>query len=141
MGQSSAETVKEIEETRSRLESDLRELEQRLPAPAVWAKRAIGIAAGGGVAGSMFWFGVRRLKKRKQKKAAATRAQQAVVQVVPDEWAKAVSKAIESGEWKGWPTLAGGAWLILRLAELRQLRRTNKLILATAVRPIGPVIG
>jgi hypothetical protein len=134
MGQGSAETVKEIEETRGRLESDLRELEQRLPAPAVWAKRAVGLAAGGGVAGSMFWFGVRRVRKRREKKAAAERAQQAVLQVVPDEWAKAVSKALESGEWKGWLTIAGGAWLVLRLAELRQLRRTNKLILATAAR-------
>jgi hypothetical protein len=134
MGQSSAETVKEIEETRSRLESDLRELEGRLPSPALWAKRAVGIAAGGGLAGSMFWFGVRRVKKRRERKAAAERAQQAVLQLVPDEWAKAVSKALESGEWKGWLTLAGGAWVVLRLAELRQLRRTNKLILASAAR-------
>ena len=139
MGESAAQTVREIEESRGRLERDLRELEGRLPAPARWAKRVAGVAVGGGVAGSMFWFGVKRLKKRREKKAPAAKAQQAVVQLVPDEWTKRMSKAVEDGEWKGWLVLAGGAWLLFRLAELRQLRRTNKLILATA-RPVPPVL-
>ena len=135
MGESAAQTVREIEESRGRLERDLRELEGRLPAPARWAKRVAGVAVGGGVAGSMFWFGVKRLKKRRQKKQApVAQAQQAVVHVVPDEWAERMSKAVEDGEWKGWAVLAGGAWLLFRLAELRQLRRTNKLIMATARR-------
>ena len=49
MGKSSAETVREIEDTRDRLESEIRELEGRLPQPAVWGKRLIGVAAGGGL--------------------------------------------------------------------------------------------
>ena len=72
MGQSSAETVREIEEARGRLESDIRELEQRLPAPAVWAKRVAGLAVGGGLGGTAFWFAVKRLRNRgknKKKKA------------------------------------------------------------------------
>jgi hypothetical protein len=49
MGQSSAETVREIEGIRSRMDSDFRELERRLPQPGVWAKRLVGILVGGGI--------------------------------------------------------------------------------------------
>src|SRR3546814_11037016 len=49
MGQTTAETVKEIEATRSRLDSEFRGLEARLPAPAVWVKRLVGLAVGGGL--------------------------------------------------------------------------------------------
>ena len=66
MGSSAAETGREIEETRSRLESDIRELEGRLPKPAIWAKRVVGVAVGGGIGGSVFWFGVRRIRKRRK---------------------------------------------------------------------------
>jgi len=38
MGQTTAETVKEIEATRSRAGSEFRELEARLPAPALWPR-------------------------------------------------------------------------------------------------------
>lgn len=50
MGQSSAETVKEIEDIRGRIDSNLRVLEDRMPRPAIWAKRLVGIAVGGGIA-------------------------------------------------------------------------------------------
>ena len=46
MGKSAAETVREIEDTRDKLESEIRELEGRLPHPAVWTKRLIGVAVG-----------------------------------------------------------------------------------------------
>lgn len=49
MGQSSAETVREIEGIRGRMDADVRELERRLPRPGVWAKRLVGILVGGGV--------------------------------------------------------------------------------------------
>jgi hypothetical protein len=49
MGQSSAETVREIEDIRGRMDADFRELERRLPQPGVWAKRAAGILIGGGI--------------------------------------------------------------------------------------------
>ena len=76
MGKSSAETVREIKLTRERLDSELTELQDRLPTPAQWGKRLLGVAFGGGVAGSMFWFGVRSLRKRKKRKAEQQRVQE-----------------------------------------------------------------
>jgi len=133
MGQSPAETVREIEETRSRLESNLRELEERLPAPAVWAKRVAGLAVGGGVGGTLFWAAIRRVRKRRKKQREAEAARP-VVQVIPPEWADRLSGAMREGEWKGWLLIAGGLWFLLRLAEIRQLRKTNRL-LVTSARP------
>jgi hypothetical protein len=49
MGQSSAETVREIADIRSRMDSDFSELERRLPQPGLWAKRLVGILVGGGI--------------------------------------------------------------------------------------------
>ena len=127
MGESAAQTVREIEATRGRLEEDLRELEQRLPAPARVAKKVAGIAVGGGVSGALFWFGVKRIRKRREQKAAAKRAEQVVLKVVPDQWAEAVTRAVEDGQWKGIAAAAGAVWLVMRLAELRQLRRMNRM--------------
>jgi hypothetical protein len=118
MGQSAAETVKEIEEVRERLQHDLGELQDRLPQPAVWAKRAVGVALGGGVAGSMLWFVMRRRKKSRQPEFI-----QPVVKVLPDEVVDAVRHQLEDDRWKAWAMGLGGAWLLFRLAELRQLRR------------------
>jgi Protein of unknown function (DUF3618) len=132
MGASTAETVREIEATRARLDADLSELQGRLPAPAVWAKRMVAVLVGSGVAGSAFWFGVHRLRRRRREKVR-TQAVQAVVQVVPEQWAAAVSGAMEDGRWK---QLAGaflGAWALFRLAELRQLRRTNQMMMARSL--------
>jgi hypothetical protein len=128
MGESATETVREIEQTRDRLEDEFRELEQRLPAPGVWAKRLIGVAVGGGVGGSAFWFAARKLRKRRKQKVAQ-RQVQAVVNVLPERWAENVSAALEDGRWKGWAAAAGGAWLLFRLAELRQLRRMNRALI------------
>jgi hypothetical protein len=138
MGESAAETVREIEETRSRLESDLRELEDRLPAPVTWGKRLVGLAVGGGIGGTVFWFGVRRMRKKRKEKAAQAKAQQAVVQLIPAEWAERIGGALEEGEWRGWLVLAGSAWVLLRLAELRQLRRMNRVMLASRPGPLAP---
>jgi hypothetical protein len=130
MGESSAQTVREIEDTRDRLEAEIRELEGRLPQPAVWGKRLIGVVAGGGVGGTLFWFGVRRIRKRRKAKQKA-RPVQAVIQVLPAEWTKRVGTVLENGQAKNWAIGIGGAWLVLRLAELRQLRRMNKALLAS----------
>lgn len=129
MGKSAAETVREIEATRERLDADITELQDRLPAPALWAKRAVGVAVGGGMAGSMFWFGVKKLRKRRKQEKVRNEAVQAVVHVVPDRWAEAISDAVEQGRWKGWAAGLTGLWVLLRLAELRQLRRMNRLVL------------
>jgi hypothetical protein len=132
MGKSAAETVREIEETRERLDADIAELHDRLPAPAVWGKRLLGVAFGGGVAGSMFWFGVRRLRRRRNEEKARKQAVQAVVQVVPERWAEAVSGAMEDGRWKAWAGGLAGLWVLLRLAELRQMRRMNRVLVTRA---------
>jgi hypothetical protein len=128
MGQSAAQTVREIEDTRGRLDAELRELEQRLPKPAVWAKRAVGIAVGGGIGGTMLMMAVRRARKRRQRPKEIP--VQAVIQVVPDEWAKRMSGAVESSQWKGWLAAGAGLWLVIRLAEMRQLRRMNRALAA-----------
>jgi Protein of unknown function (DUF3618) len=128
MGKNAAETVREIEATRERLDAELTELQDRLPAPAVWAKRAAGVALGGGLAGSTFWFIVKRARRRRKQEKARKEAVQAVVQVVPDRWAEAVSDAMERGTWKAWAGAAAGLWVLFRLAELRQLRRMNRVM-------------
>jgi hypothetical protein len=129
MGKSAAETVREIEATRERLDQDLSELQGRLPAPAVWGKRVLGVAFGGGVAGSMFWFGMRKLRKRKKVEQAKKDSIQAVIQVVPERWADSLSGAMEQGTWKAWAGGVVGVWALLRLAELRQLRRMNRALI------------
>jgi hypothetical protein len=68
MGQTTAETVKEIEATRTRLDSEFRELEARLPAPAVWAKRLVGIAVGGGLATTLLLGMVKRMRSSRGQK-------------------------------------------------------------------------
>jgi hypothetical protein len=132
MGQATAETVRQIEDTRDRLEDEIRELEDRLPRPAVWAKR---VALGSGVVGATTLFLLRRRNKKKKErvqevKAVALQPVQTVVRVLPERWEKRVGKAVEDEEWKGWLTLAGGAWLLFKLAELRQLRRMNRAVIA-----------
>jgi hypothetical protein len=130
MGENAAQTVREIEDTRARLESEFRELEGRLPAPAVWAKRTIGVAVGGGMAGTALLFGLKRIRsRRRKKKERAAQQVQAVVQVLPERWAGSVSKALESEQLKGCAIIAGSAWLLFRLAELRQMRRMNRALL------------
>lgn len=130
MGQSSAETVREIQDTRNRIEADLRELEERLPSPAIWTKRLIGVAVGGGVGATTLFLVLRRF--RKNKKAEAKRREvpvQAVVQVLPEAWAARVNEALEDGQWKAWAAGAAGVWVVFRLAELRQLRRVNRALM------------
>jgi hypothetical protein len=128
MGQSAAQTVREIEDTRGRLDAELRELEQRLPSPAVWAKRAVGIAVGGGIGGTVLMMAVRRARKRRQKPKEIP--VQPVIQMVPDEWAKRMSGVVESGEWQGWLAAGAGVWLLIRLAEMRQMRKINRALVA-----------
>jgi len=67
VGNSTAATLTEIEQTRNRLERDVAELAERLPAPAIWLKRLAGVAVGGGVGGTLFWFVVHRIRSRSKK--------------------------------------------------------------------------
>ena len=130
MGKSAAETVREIESTRDKLESEIRELEGRLPHPAVWTKRLIGVAVGGGIGGSLFWFGVRRVRGRRKAKKRQPAPVNAVIQVLPERWAGRVGDALENGQAKNLAIGLGGLWLVLRLAEIRQLRRMNRALVA-----------
>jgi phage-related tail protein len=60
MGETAAETMREIDATRNRLDGELRQLEGRLPAAAKVAKRAAGAVAGVGVLGVVTRFALRR---------------------------------------------------------------------------------
>jgi hypothetical protein len=129
MGATAAQTVSEIEETRTRLDSELRELERRMPAPARWAKRALGVAVGGGLGGAAFWFAAKRLRQKRSEQKAEQRPVQAVVNVLPERWADRLSETLEEDRWKPWAAVVGGAWVLFRLAELRQMRRMNRALL------------
>jgi hypothetical protein len=132
MGQSAAATVKEIEEIRGRLDAEMRELERRLPRPAVWAKRAAGIAVGGGVAG-MVLLGLARRRRRKRREATPIEIVRPVVNVVPEGAAERVSSALAGGRWKPWVAAGAGVWLTMRLLEIRQLRRLNRRLVEARV--------
>jgi hypothetical protein len=134
MGASAAQTVREIEETRTRLDSELRELERRMPAPARWAKRLVGVAVGGGLGGAAFWFAAKRLRRKSAEQKVEQRPVQAVVNVLPERWADRLSETLQEDRWKQWAAMVGGAWLLFRLAELRQMRRMNRALLAGAIR-------
>lgn len=56
--------MREIEEIRDRIDSNMRELERRVPQPAVWAKRLVGMALGTGV-GLLILRAVLRRRKSK----------------------------------------------------------------------------
>ena len=120
MGESAAETVREIEEVRHDLDGNLRALEARLPTPAVWAKRAAGLAFGGGAGGTIFWFVVRRVRNRRKRGAVATTGRPTVVELsLP---------AVDTAAAKPWVVGFATAWVVIRLAQLRQARRTNRLL-------------
>jgi hypothetical protein len=63
VGETTAETVRDIAATRQRLDAELRELETYLPAVAVWAKRIAGMLAGGGVGSWILWSLIRRRRR------------------------------------------------------------------------------
>jgi phage-related tail protein len=64
MGETAAETMREIDATRNRLDGELRQLEGRLPAAAKVAKRAAGALAGVGALGVVTKFALRRRGKK-----------------------------------------------------------------------------
>jgi len=64
VGETAAETLKEIEETRTRLDGEIRQLEGRLPAAARVAKRAAAALVGVGAAGTVTRILLRRKRSR-----------------------------------------------------------------------------
>ena len=133
MGQSAAETVKEIEETRGRLEDNIRQLETRLPAPSKIGKKAVGILAGGGVAGAAAIIAVKKMRsKRKAAKAAAAAISvPAVINVLPDDIGERIGDLLSDGKWKPYAAAAAGVWVLFRMAELRALKRVNRTYMPT----------
>jgi hypothetical protein len=139
VGNSTAATLTEIQETRHRLERDMAALAERLPAPAIWLKRLAGIAVGGGVGGSLFWFVAHRIRNRSKKSKASRRSktlknapavlQAPVVQVLPPEWSEKLGGLFETGQWKGPAMAIGTVWVLLRWLELRRLKRLTKAML------------
>ncbi len=78
MGQAAARKVTEIDEARQRLELDLRELEDRLPAPLRSVKSLVGVLLGTAV---MAFLVLRRVRSRRSDRPAA----EVVVRIVRDD--------------------------------------------------------
>jgi hypothetical protein len=91
-------------------------------------KRVVGVAVGGGVAGTVLMFGFKRWRKKRATAKATPAPVQTVIRVLPDKWEKQVSKALEDGTWRTWAAGLGGAWVLFKLAELRQMRRMNQAL-------------
>jgi hypothetical protein len=126
MGQSAAEKVREIEETRGRLGENLHRLEEKIPPRGQVGKSALKVLVGGGTGGTVFWFALRKARARRRKKAVAVVPVQAVINVVPDRWAEAVGRALEDDKAKTWALGIAGTWIVLRLVEIRQLRKLRR---------------
>jgi hypothetical protein len=94
----------------------------------------VGVAVGGGLGGAAFWFAAKRLRRKRETERVEQRPMQAVVHVLPERWADRLSETLEDDRWKQWAAVIGGAWLLFRLAELRQMRRMNRALLVGAAR-------
>ena len=125
MGQSTDQTVRQIEEARDRLGEDLRELEDRLPKQLPTARRAL-IPVGSAVAATgATWLVVRGVRRRIQ---ARRKPRTLIDRLIPTGMTKSVSRTFDDDGWKFVAVAAGGVWLAVRLAELRQLRRLNRTL-------------
>jgi hypothetical protein len=124
MGENAAETVREIEAVRGDLEGKVRVLERRLPTAAVWVKRAVGIAVGGGAGSTVLWFVARRLRNRRSPQKKAKPGTTTVELALPDIHI--------SDEARPWLYGAAAIWVAIRLMEVRETRRMNKLMAKSA---------
>ncbi|MGA9160593.1 MAG: hypothetical protein WB297_06980 [Actinomycetota bacterium] len=79
MGEATDRTVTEIEETRRRLEADLRDLEARLPAPFRSTKSLVGVIVG---STALTAFVLRRFRS---KRSDARPSAEVVVRIVRDD--------------------------------------------------------
>ena len=78
MGEAADQKVTEIAESRRQLESDLRELEARLPAPLRSSKAAAGLLLGSAFAALV-------LRKRRSKRTSVPPTAEVVVRIVRDD--------------------------------------------------------
>ncbi|HZD18582.1 MAG TPA: hypothetical protein VE669_10620 [Actinomycetota bacterium] len=80
MGEAADRKVAEIDETRRRLEEDLRELEDRIPAPLRSLKSLLGMLVGSALVGA---FVLRRLRSKRSGRDQP--AAEVVVRIVRDD--------------------------------------------------------
>jgi hypothetical protein len=78
MGEATDRKVTEIEETRRRLEDDLRELESRIPAPLRSVKSLAGVIVGGTALTAL-------VLRRSRSKRSDDRSKEVVVRIVRDD--------------------------------------------------------
>ena len=129
MGENSAQTVKEIEQVRDRLDGEIRELEERLPP--VHVTKRIAAVAFTGTTGMVTLWAIKRMRNRRRKKKEPE-SMRAVVQVLPDGIGRQVSDMLEDGTWKRPAAYAAGAWALIKFTEVRQLRRMNRMLASRA---------
>jgi hypothetical protein len=56
-----------------------------------------------------------------------------IAQRLPDQWSETVTERLEDKRWRIWAlTSAVVAWVVFRMAELRQLRRLNRAMAPAA---------
>lgn len=79
MGEAADRKVKEIEQTRRELESDLRELEDRLPAPLRSVKSMVGVVVGSTVLTALV------LRLFRSRRSNGTPSAEVVVRIVRDD--------------------------------------------------------
>ncbi len=129
MGQSTDRTVRQIQDTRERVGSELPQFEDRLPDRLPTGRRTVIPIAGAVVATGTAWLVVRGVRRRAKAKAAARKFPARVIaRVLPKTAGNSISKTLENDRWKLWAAAAGGVWVAFRLAELRQLRRLNRTL-------------
>src|SRR6266511_5110652 len=96
-----------------------------------WLSRLIVAGAFLLMAAGAALFAIRRLRKRKKEKTPDTQVQ-AVINVLPEGMAERISDALEDGRVKQWAAAGAAVWILLRLVELRQLRRMNRMAFVRA---------
>lgn len=77
-------------------------------------------------------------RARRRKRSAAERAQAAARKLpgqakkLSDQWSKGISSRMEAPEWRLWGLAAVAmTWFLVRMAEIRQLRRMNRILISS----------
>ena len=127
MGQSTDQTVRAIDDTRDRLGEEIAELEGRVQQRAAASRRALIPVAGAVAAAGAAWLTVRTIRRR-SKRTKRTLPVKVLGKVLPDRVTDSIAETLESDGWKLGLAAAGGIWVLVRMAELRQLRRLNRTL-------------
>ncbi|MDP8955978.1 MAG: hypothetical protein M3N24_03345 [Actinomycetota bacterium] len=128
MGQGTDQTVRQIEDARERLGTELSEFEERLPNRLPTGGRAVLPIAGAVAATGATVLVVRGVRGRARARAAARRLPARIIgRVLPGRVGRSRTETPDD-RWKLWAAAAGGVWLAVRLAQLQQLRRLNRTL-------------